>query len=153
MAIDLRRRHGVRTTFVRVADVPLGGGEPRWPPAAGEVRIVGTPSGRKAAIDRAREVASQAGVSLTHLATRSLVTDRPYRSTSIVEKSNNHPQCAWSKPCVGECGSPGCSLYAWCLMWLATQSIARPSAAIEPKTSKTASMSGDVSKLRCASSR
>ena len=54
-----RRRHGVRTTFVRVADVPLGGGEPRWPPAAGEVRIVGTPAGRKAAVNRAREVASR----------------------------------------------------------------------------------------------
>src|SRR2546428_7519683 len=55
------RRHGTRTTFVRVADLPVGGAEAAWPPAAGEVRIVGTPSGRKAAVDRVREVASRAG--------------------------------------------------------------------------------------------
>jgi aminodeoxyfutalosine synthase len=55
------RRHGARTTFVRVADLPVTEGEPSWPAGAGEVRIVGTPSGRKAAIDRVREVSSRAG--------------------------------------------------------------------------------------------
>ena len=55
------RRHGARTTFVRVADLPVDGSEPAWAPAAGEIRIVGTPSGRKAAVDRVREVASRAG--------------------------------------------------------------------------------------------
>jgi aminodeoxyfutalosine synthase len=61
-ADDVRRRlHGTQTTFVRVADV---GAEPaeklRLPPASGEIRIVGTPASRSAAIERVGEVASQA---------------------------------------------------------------------------------------------
>jgi len=58
-----RRRHGVRTTFVRVADVPVA---PRsaadnsasLPPAAGEIRIVGTPATRAAAVERVAELAA-----------------------------------------------------------------------------------------------
>ena len=58
-----RRRHGVRTTFVRVADVPVA---PRsaadnrasLPPAAGEIRIVGTPASRAAAVERVAEIAA-----------------------------------------------------------------------------------------------
>jgi aminodeoxyfutalosine synthase len=52
-----RRRHGTRTTFLRVADVPAApDGATAWPAAAGEVRIVGTPASRKAAVDRVRQV-------------------------------------------------------------------------------------------------
>jgi aminodeoxyfutalosine synthase len=58
MADDVRRRrHGVRTTFVRVATVPVTAGTPSWPAAAGEVRIVGAPSTIRAAVERAAEVA------------------------------------------------------------------------------------------------
>jgi aminodeoxyfutalosine synthase len=62
MADEVRRRlHGTRTTFVRVADVPADpGAATAWPPAAGEVRIVGTPASRKAAVDRVREVSALA---------------------------------------------------------------------------------------------
>ena len=56
-----RRRHGARTTFVRVAEVPASGGAPSWPATAGEIRIVGTPPNRRAAVDRVREVAAVAG--------------------------------------------------------------------------------------------
>jgi aminodeoxyfutalosine synthase len=63
-----RKRHGKRTTFVRVANVKVElGGAPgdhvddvTRPPAAGEVRIVGTPADRAAAIARVREVAAAA---------------------------------------------------------------------------------------------
>jgi len=56
-----RRRHGVRTTFVRVADVPLAAdGAPIASPSAGEIRIVGTPASRAAAIARVTDVAAAA---------------------------------------------------------------------------------------------
>src|SRR5262245_10564505 len=59
-ADDARRaRHGVRTTFVRVASVDWTPSAPLvWPPAAGEIRIVGRPESRAAALQRAREVAA-----------------------------------------------------------------------------------------------
>lgn len=52
-----RKRHGTRTTFVRVAGVGADPGAPvSVPPAAGEVRVTGVPATRAAAIDRIREV-------------------------------------------------------------------------------------------------
>ena len=62
LADDARRaRHGARTTFVRVADVSAEPGEPIVPPpGAGEIRIVGSPASRTAAIDRVKEVVAQA---------------------------------------------------------------------------------------------
>jgi hypothetical protein len=57
-----RARHGLRTRFVRVAEVPASPGTPIVvPPAAGEVRIGGTPSSRAAALARVREVLAAAG--------------------------------------------------------------------------------------------
>jgi 2-iminoacetate synthase ThiH len=54
-----RERHGTRTTFVRVADVPVDSSAPvDVPPAARELRIVGTPPSRAAAIERVRQVAA-----------------------------------------------------------------------------------------------
>ena len=59
---ERRRRHGTRTTFVRVARVPATPGAPvPVPAAAGELRIEGAPSSRAAAIQRVREVAAAAG--------------------------------------------------------------------------------------------
>jgi aminodeoxyfutalosine synthase len=60
MADEVRRaRHGVRTTFLRVADVAAEPGAPILvPPAAREVRIVGTPASRAAALQRVSEVAA-----------------------------------------------------------------------------------------------
>ena len=55
-----RRRHGARTTFVRVAQVPAGGAVPTCPVTAGEIRIVGKPATRAAAVERVREVAASA---------------------------------------------------------------------------------------------
>jgi aminodeoxyfutalosine synthase len=53
-----RARHGTRTTFVRVADVAAEPGAAVDVAAgAGEVRIVGTPASRAAALQRVREVA------------------------------------------------------------------------------------------------
>ena len=51
LADDVRRGlHQVRTTFVRVADVAADAAAPMaWPPATGEIRIVGAPDGRVAA--------------------------------------------------------------------------------------------------------
>jgi len=63
MAADELRRslHGTRATFVRVADVDAEAGAPiHVPPAAGEVRIVGTPVDRGAAAARVREVLAAA---------------------------------------------------------------------------------------------
>jgi aminodeoxyfutalosine synthase len=62
MAEDVRRRrHGLRTTFVRVADVSADSGAPALAaPAAGEIRIVGMPASRAAAIERVKQVASAA---------------------------------------------------------------------------------------------
>ena len=59
---ERRRRHGLRTTFVRVAIVGGDVGAPvDCPPAAGEIRIQGVPASRAAAVARIREVARVAG--------------------------------------------------------------------------------------------
>jgi aminodeoxyfutalosine synthase len=62
LADNLRRqRHALNTTFVRVADVAVDTGAPILiPAAAGEVRIVGGPATRAAAVDRVRQVMAQA---------------------------------------------------------------------------------------------
>ena len=53
---ERRRCHGTRTTFVRVADIDAAVGSPVvLPTAAGEIRIVGVPSSRDAAVQRVRE--------------------------------------------------------------------------------------------------
>lgn len=73
-----RRRHGVRTTFVRVADVPVEGpGDQPLPPLAGEIRLVGTPASRAAAVERVRQLAASirgAGVPLTGFSLADLET-------------------------------------------------------------------------------
>ena len=59
---ERRRRHGTRTTFVRVASVSAAPGAPVLVPgAAGELRIEGVPASRAAAIERVREVSAAAG--------------------------------------------------------------------------------------------
>lgn len=63
-----RRRHGLRTTFLRVADVSADPGDMTHATAwgqtpghsAGEIRIVGVPASRAAAVERVRQVASGA---------------------------------------------------------------------------------------------
>jgi len=56
-----REKHGNRTTFVRVATVDAKPGAAlSWPAAAGEIRIVGVPESRAAALARVREVAERA---------------------------------------------------------------------------------------------
>ena len=62
LADDFRRqRHGARTTFVRVATTSADVGTPVIrPPSAGELRIVGEPESRAAAVERVREVAAVA---------------------------------------------------------------------------------------------
>jgi aminodeoxyfutalosine synthase len=62
LADDARRaRHGARTTFVRVADVSSEPGAPiATPQGAGEIRIVGSPRSRGAAVERVKEVVAQA---------------------------------------------------------------------------------------------
>ena len=56
-----REKHGNRTTFVRVAVLDAAPGAPlTWPAAAGEIRILGVPATRAAAIARVREVADAA---------------------------------------------------------------------------------------------
>src|SRR2546423_742575 len=62
LADDIRRqRHGMKTTFVRVATVDAAPGAPTaHPPSAGELRISGTPASRAAAVDRVREAAAAA---------------------------------------------------------------------------------------------
>jgi hypothetical protein len=63
MADDVRRRlHGARTTFVRVAQVPVDGEDMERAESAGELRIVGVPSTRQQAIDRVRAVAASARI-------------------------------------------------------------------------------------------
>ena len=67
-ADDLRReRHGARTTFVRVATTAADTGAPIVrPPSAGELRIVGVPASRAAAVARVCEVAGvAAGAAVT----------------------------------------------------------------------------------------
>jgi aminodeoxyfutalosine synthase len=61
LADDVRRaRHGARTTFVRVADIPCEVAAPvAWPGTPGEVRVVGSPSGLGAAVERIRAVAAR----------------------------------------------------------------------------------------------
>ena len=52
-----RLRHGVKTTFVRVANVDATpGAAVSIPPRAGEIRIVGTPVSKSAALQRVNEV-------------------------------------------------------------------------------------------------
>jgi aminodeoxyfutalosine synthase len=68
IADEVRRgRHGARTTFVRVADVASDLNAPiAAPPAAGELRIVGAPASRAAAVERVRRVVEAArGVPVT----------------------------------------------------------------------------------------
>jgi len=62
LADDLRRqRHALDTTFVRVSDVPMDTAATIAIAAgAGEVRIVGAPATRAAAVDRLRQVMAQA---------------------------------------------------------------------------------------------
>jgi aminodeoxyfutalosine synthase len=56
-----RKRHGTRTTFVRVANVAADSAATlEWPAAAGEIRIVGTPTGRAAAVERVTAVVARA---------------------------------------------------------------------------------------------
>ena len=83
---ERRRRHGTRTTFVRVARVPATpGASVHVPAAAGEVRIEGAPASRATAIQRVREVVAAAGTvpisgyslaDLEQLAAREAVTLR-----------------------------------------------------------------------------
>ena len=63
LADDLRRqRHGARTTFVRVATTAAEPDAPIvCPPSAGELRIVGVPASRAAAVQRVIAVAAAAG--------------------------------------------------------------------------------------------
>ena len=57
-----RQRHGNRTTFVRVADVDAAPGSAvEIPSSVGEVRVVGVPGTRAAAVQRVREVLARAG--------------------------------------------------------------------------------------------
>jgi aminodeoxyfutalosine synthase len=57
-----RRRHGAQTTFVRVATVSASPGDPIVvPPAAGELRISGTPASRSEAHARVVEAVQAAG--------------------------------------------------------------------------------------------
>jgi aminodeoxyfutalosine synthase len=56
-----RERHGLRTTFVRVADVSCEPGAAlSWPKSAGEVRAVGVPATQSTAVRRVREIAARA---------------------------------------------------------------------------------------------
>jgi 2-iminoacetate synthase ThiH len=59
---ERRRRHGIRTTFVRVARVSADPAEPLRPFAsAGELRIEGVPATRMEAVERVRQAAAVAG--------------------------------------------------------------------------------------------
>ena len=81
-----RRRHGRRTTFVRVAVVAVEGSLPASLGAAGEVQIAGAPSGLRAAVERVGEVSSWArgvpvsGFSLADLEQLSTSEGVPLRS-------------------------------------------------------------------------
>src|SRR5262245_39035073 len=68
VADEVRRaKHGTRATFLRVADVAAeAAADAIWPKAAGEVRIVGAPASRAAAVERVARVAEKtAGVPLS----------------------------------------------------------------------------------------
>jgi len=59
---ERRGRHGLRTTFVRVARTASDPGAPiHCPPAAGELRIEGATPSRAAVLERVRQVAAVAG--------------------------------------------------------------------------------------------
>jgi aminodeoxyfutalosine synthase len=59
---ERRRRHGTKTTFVRVATVAADVTAPLvLPPSAGELRIEGAPASRSAAVERVRQAAAVAG--------------------------------------------------------------------------------------------
>jgi aminodeoxyfutalosine synthase len=84
-----RTRHGLRTTFVRVADVnaELSSRPLSIPSAAGEIRIAGAPETRSAAIARVDQVLASAGgvpvsafslADLEELAVREHVTLRSF---------------------------------------------------------------------------
>jgi aminodeoxyfutalosine synthase len=66
-ADDVRRaRHGGRTTFVRVADGEAADAArapdaATWPPGAGEIRLLGAPASRAAAVERVTRAAAAAG--------------------------------------------------------------------------------------------
>ena len=62
-----RQRHGAKTTFVRVATATAEPGAPILRPAStGELRIIGVPASRAAAVARVREVAAvAAGAAVT----------------------------------------------------------------------------------------
>jgi aminodeoxyfutalosine synthase len=88
LADEVRRRlHGTTTTFVRVATVPAesSGSMPSFG-AAGEIRIVGTPASRAAAVSRVRDVVSAAngvpvsGFSLVDLGAVASADGAPLRS-------------------------------------------------------------------------
>lgn len=55
-----RRRHADRTTFVRVAEVPLESDDLEWPEAAGEIRITGVAGPLDAVCDRIARVVDKA---------------------------------------------------------------------------------------------
>jgi aminodeoxyfutalosine synthase len=84
---ERRRRHGDRTTFVRVADVEARPGAAIiLPPAAGEIRVTGTPASRQTAVQRVREVAAAgpqfplSGFSLADLEELALAEQIPLRA-------------------------------------------------------------------------
>jgi aminodeoxyfutalosine synthase len=62
-----RARHGIHTTFVRVADVGVeAGADVSWPAAAREIRIAGSPASRAGAVARVAEAAERtAGLPLS----------------------------------------------------------------------------------------
>jgi aminodeoxyfutalosine synthase len=87
MADEVRRRlHGLSTTFVRVADVPVEDEPFRVPRAAGEIRILGTPVSTQSAVERVRAVVSEArgvpvsGFSLADLERMAAIERRTLRS-------------------------------------------------------------------------
>ena len=76
-----RRKHGATTTFVRVADLslPLDDGPLTIPASAGELRLVGAPASRRAALDavtRVAEVAHGVPISGFSLAALWLLAER-----------------------------------------------------------------------------
>jgi aminodeoxyfutalosine synthase len=59
---ERRQRHGLQTTFVRVATVSASPDDPlHFPSAAGELRIQGTPASRLAAVERVKQAAAVSG--------------------------------------------------------------------------------------------
>ncbi|MEQ1870468.1 MAG: hypothetical protein ABL961_10635 [Vicinamibacterales bacterium] len=92
---ERRRRHGRRTTFVRVADISASLGAPiDVPITAGECRIVGVPPTRAAAFERVREVVTSgttapvSGFSLADLESLALAEKVTLRS--LLEELRAH---------------------------------------------------------------